>query len=450
MGGIMTKKDVQVTEKVEGSKWESGDRLIGYNRVSPLARWSKRLFWLLLLFALPILLCFLSWWTRLPEAQRQHWIATHPELQKVDGWIPKDWHRGNDPVEAPKPEEQIVQASPNRAKPRAKSSPTPIKDSSNKTIAPKVATPDELPPEPPGIHEQVTVLADLTEQKVSNPQDGVMTMTVAEFDQWKRRMEQTNEERKKQAQAYLENGGLLISWKAWAKRQPLTWDDFRNPSLDTKNNWAGYISTGISMSRGRLTHHAFAYMVPEVTWNRLGSNSEASLRHAQAHFDITELYARKLRSRLAAQRPVGNRDANRMYRETIEEHNIMQADFDQQTVHGSLLDAEERWKKDIEVAMAKFADLEWIPDWKNTANADHSDAQFYLAQAYANGTDGVPQSEKLAKSWYARAIRNGAPGRSPALRRPARPRLRRHRRRSRADRPRTGTAAAPVRWARWR
>jgi len=59
MGGIMTKKDVQVTEKVEGSKWESGDRLIGYNRVSPLARWSKRLFWLLLLFALPILLCFL-------------------------------------------------------------------------------------------------------------------------------------------------------------------------------------------------------------------------------------------------------------------------------------------------------------------------------------------------------------------------------------------------------
>ena len=394
----MSAKSPKAQEKDATDKWESGDQLIHYSRVSPLARWSKRLFWFVVIFLIPTAICFLLWWTGLAEPQRLELIADYPNLQQVEERVPVTWYRASAP---PTPQQPIAQAQSQKPKPKPRQAKSPALDEPVVTYQP----PRKLSVKPRATvgDGQVTVGATADDFQ---PDSDMLTMTMAEYEQWKKQVEDSDQEKEKIARAYMDNGGILISWKAWEKRRPLNWGDFRNPSVDKRNKWGASVSVSISMTRGRLAHHAFAFMIPEGSWKRMGYGDEAILRHEQAHFDIAELYARKLRSRLAARKPLNNRDAYNLYVEILNELTLMQADYDQQTVHGSLRDAQAKWESDIQVAMEKFAEWEWLPSWKNKANANHADAQFYLAQAYANGTDGYPQSDKLAKSWYARAITN--------------------------------------------
>lgn len=93
---------------------------------------------------------------------------------------------------------------------------------------------------------------------------------------------------------------------------PLRFEDFRmsvvsqefSNTLKLKENTVleGYIFSGIHFSytlKGEeLVYEVIAYMIPAESWIRDGED-EGTLEHEQAHFDITEIYARRLRRDLA-------------------------------------------------------------------------------------------------------------------------------------------------------
>ncbi len=87
----------------------------------------------------------------------------------------------------------------------------------------------------------------------------------------------------------------------WSHHNRLSWNDFKGSS----KNW-GYVS---ALTASAIEYHydcdgqhisvsAKAIFIPDESWVKSGSKNEYILAHEQLHFDITEVYARKLRMRL--------------------------------------------------------------------------------------------------------------------------------------------------------
>jgi hypothetical protein len=91
----------------------------------------------------------------------------------------------------------------------------------------------------------------------------------------------------------------------WSKQQPLKWEDYKGQVDETSKFYAatlasikyryGYNKTG--------TVHNFkfqvnSYFTKSRSWSKKEHQSAPLLKHEQLHFDLTELYARKLKEEL--------------------------------------------------------------------------------------------------------------------------------------------------------
>ena len=89
----------------------------------------------------------------------------------------------------------------------------------------------------------------------------------------------------------------------WSPDRKLTWDDFkRKPKegtgLDAES--AVYIETsGIECKNGKVVYNVRAVFEPDESWVDPNKKSAALLAHEQGHFDLAEVYARKLRKALS-------------------------------------------------------------------------------------------------------------------------------------------------------
>ena len=91
-----------------------------------------------------------------------------------------------------------------------------------------------------------------------------------------------------------ENDSLIL----WSKNRPLTWDDFKGPPTPVRtHNRAGTGMTiqYISMKNiyGQVEINPLCYFQKCRSWTN--TNDSKTLDHEQLHFDIQELYTRKLR-----------------------------------------------------------------------------------------------------------------------------------------------------------
>ena len=88
----------------------------------------------------------------------------------------------------------------------------------------------------------------------------------------------------------------------WTPEYRLTWDDFQgNPNFSHKNISA-ITSSGIvhykGCEDGLIKYKIRSYFEKDQSWVKNEARTKHHLIHEQIHFDITELYARKLRKAL--------------------------------------------------------------------------------------------------------------------------------------------------------
>lgn len=151
--------------------------------------------------------------------------------------------------------------------------------------------------------------------------------------------------------------GTNKDWLPWKSPDQLGVSDFRkkHPGRPVKFKTGkrsyrlleGFIQTGISFSysgvNGRLSDaEVFAYMVPSDSWLADKTNLE-TLEHEQAHFNITEIYARRLRRKLQAN--VKIEQARRFYQQTMNDLKSRQQLFDRE--HKSESGVNDEWKRII-------------------------------------------------------------------------------------------------------
>lgn len=151
----------------------------------------------------------------------------------------------------------------------------------------------------------------------------------------------------------------------WEEDRALIWADFKgNP--DYLLSFVATTNSGMSHSYSinsngfldKSSSTVLAHFYPTFSWYKPADTTAAILRHEQSHFDITEMYARKLRKRIEDYNFTSNakEEIKYLYRLTEEERRETQRLFDQETDHSRIQKEERQWEERIKDSLEKY----WI------------------------------------------------------------------------------------------
>ncbi len=148
----------------------------------------------------------------------------------------------------------------------------------------------------------------------------------------------------------------------WDADRKLSWADFR--ATPPENEWAAattasgisYEFSAIENGEGYdLEFHVGAHFYPEKSWYQPRLCNSTVLSHEQLHFDISELFARKMTGIMSATRFTKNARAEvkAIYRQILKEMAEFQSRYDQETDYSMNHDAQLAWGKKVEAALQK-------------------------------------------------------------------------------------------------
>lgn len=157
----------------------------------------------------------------------------------------------------------------------------------------------------------------------------------------------------------------------WSAERKLDWKDFKaKPQGGALGGARIAISHDYSIGcrDGVLQARVQAMMQPARSWVTFrivssGLASRVGLRHEQLHFDLAEVYARRIRKLMQElPRPCSQSDAqlNEMAERVIKEHWDQQQRYEVQTEHGQVERQQVDWERRITIELkqlAAFAEL---------------------------------------------------------------------------------------------
>jgi hypothetical protein len=149
---------------------------------------------------------------------------------------------------------------------------------------------------------------------------------------------------------------------AWESGSQLQWEDFRGvPPAD--KTVAATTASGLSYSfktRGgfaghKLDYEVTAYFYPEKSWYHSELCDALVLMHEQLHFDISEIYARKMRKILFERTFSGNirAEVRQIFSEINQELSAFQDRYDLETDFSRNRQVQLRWNKRIAEELLK-------------------------------------------------------------------------------------------------
>jgi predicted secreted Zn-dependent protease len=138
----------------------------------------------------------------------------------------------------------------------------------------------------------------------------------------------------------------------WSGDTKLTWADFTGKA-DSGSPFVAVTVSGIqykfrSDSRG-MSDSVFAVFYKAESWVK--GSTATTLAHEQGHFDITEVYARRMRKRLeefVPRRGSLARQLESLYEEVERERDVEEDLYDRQTGHGSFAVRQTEWAARIQ------------------------------------------------------------------------------------------------------
>lgn len=143
----------------------------------------------------------------------------------------------------------------------------------------------------------------------------------------------------------------LISWNSGK----LIWDDFRGapPSKSQRGYRVAWtvsrISSGYQIDGDRFSYHVNCQFSTHDSWTVI--HSAYGLNHEQRHFDIAEIYARRIRRYFASVRSWRPGTKSEIARQTqilTDEGYEMQNRYDQETRNGQDTEMQEKWNLKID------------------------------------------------------------------------------------------------------
>lgn len=153
---------------------------------------------------------------------------------------------------------------------------------------------------------------------------------------------------------------------AWDEFRTLSWDDYTFKNVQ-KEGYAGMAMTSVlhSVRGGMLKKKPYfevnVLFVKEDSWTS-DTTSLALFEHEKLHFDIAELYARKIRGKMAALGSDGEKDIG-VYRKWVQvyldEYKRFSNSYDKSTTYGQNRTLQIQWNDDILRALQELAVFRW-------------------------------------------------------------------------------------------
>ncbi len=143
----------------------------------------------------------------------------------------------------------------------------------------------------------------------------------------------------------------------WMQNRLLRWEDFKsNPKPYSDAVASASTSLGLSykVTDGELTFEIVCTFSKTKSWGLL--KTDYILAHEQGHFDITEIYARKLYYALAAYNwnpKTYQKDINRIYENTVNEKENFQKLYDGQSDHSRNKNVQANWEQIIQTLLTE-------------------------------------------------------------------------------------------------
>jgi hypothetical protein len=140
----------------------------------------------------------------------------------------------------------------------------------------------------------------------------------------------------------------MVEWKA---DQPLTWNDYRgrpDPSSDAAASTTTYLTISYNISSTHFSYKIQSKFSKSRSWGLY--KTPYILSHEQGHFDIAEIFARKLHQRLSEyhfNRNSYENDLKVIYDDIIAEKKEMQEAYDEETRHSINRTKQGEWLRRI-------------------------------------------------------------------------------------------------------
>jgi hypothetical protein len=162
--------------------------------------------------------------------------------------------------------------------------------------------------------------------------------------------------------AQIENDSIIY----WSKNRKLKWHDFQAKLVDSAFitndiavtssiiNWFGYLDNG------KPNYKVLVYFKKLKSWTK-DTNSIYILTHEQMHFNLSEIYARKIRQAIKTLRKTNNANFNdyeKTINQIIKEFQISEENYDHETNHSRNKTKQLKWENNIKIQLKSLEDYE--------------------------------------------------------------------------------------------
>jgi Bacterial protein of unknown function (DUF922) len=147
----------------------------------------------------------------------------------------------------------------------------------------------------------------------------------------------------------------LLKWDAAKK---LTWADYKskpNPESDAAASTTTYLSVEYNITSTNFGFKVQSYFSKTRSWGL--HKTDYILSHEQGHFDIAEIFARKLHKELSEykfNKKTYQKDLKKIYDDVTGEKSDVQNKYDRETNHSINKEKQAEWLKKIEEMLKEY------------------------------------------------------------------------------------------------
>lgn len=133
----------------------------------------------------------------------------------------------------------------------------------------------------------------------------------------------------------------------WSENRKLTWNDFKAPAYklgDIAALSTTHLGFSYSMINGKMNYHIECSFEKKSSWGLV--KTDYILQHEQGHFDIGEIFARKLMKEVSGysfNKATFQKDLDQIYQRIVNEKETFQQLYDEETSHSRNKTKQEEW-----------------------------------------------------------------------------------------------------------
>jgi hypothetical protein len=152
---------------------------------------------------------------------------------------------------------------------------------------------------------------------------------------------------------------------AWNPYYDLDWDDFKATKDISRFGDAGTAVKIIAkpyLVKNDVNYQVFALFDKSASW--ASEESKELLAHEQLHFDIAEVYARRVRKKVKELQLRGETRIaayNKEIEVLLQESNVTDAQYDNETLHGAIQERQKEWQENIDSALESLEEFRYQP-----------------------------------------------------------------------------------------